>query len=132
MSETDVANRLDELAKRRPICFELGRVEVASDVRDHLRALGVQVESVLSWHQRLLPDANVMDSSDHAINLAAAPKKRMVLSVYALGEHRIGEGVRSLWVETADGHEHTVMRLLPPLPKASNEKWFQRVARLLR
>lgn len=124
MSETEVASRLDELAKKRPVRFELGRVEVASDVRDHLCTLGVQIESVLSWHQRLLPDASVMDGADHAMNCAAAPKKRMVLSVYALGD-------RSLGVETADGHEHTVMWLQPPLPKASNEKWFQRVARLL-
>ena len=108
MNEADVASRLDELAKERPVRFELGTVEVASDVRDHLRALGVQIESVLAWHQRLIPDADVMESSDHAINLAAAPQKRMVLSVYALGERRIGEGEHSLWVETADGHEHTV------------------------
>lgn len=124
MSEAEVVRRLDELAKMRPICFELGKVEVASDVRDYLSALGVQVESVLSWHQRLLPDVTIMDSSDHQINLAAAPKKRLVLSVYAIGE-------RSLWVETADGHELTEMRFQHPLPRASNERWFQRVARVL-
>ena len=124
MNEAEVASRLDELAKTRPICFDLGTVEVASDVRDHLSALGVQIESVLAWHQRLLPDADMMDSSDFQINLAAAPKKRMVLSVYLIGE-------RSLWVETADGHEHTEVRFQHPAPRTSNERWFSRVARVL-
>ncbi len=104
---------IDECILGRPIHFDLGVVQVEPEVTQFLIAHGTPVEVLLAKHERLIP-SEAMEATDHYQNLAAAPKKRMVLSVYRVGE-------RLIWIETADGHTqthvqsgHSLEDLLPP------------------
>ena len=123
--KTETTSALDELIRDRPIQFDCGQVPVEPNVVQHLAMHRVPADVLLAQHVRLIP-SRVMCSTDHYQNLAAAPKKQMVLSVYPVGD-------QDIWIETEDGHAITRVKFPPVLPHwdASEAKWFSRVLRML-
>ncbi len=122
--KTEAACTIDALIRDRPVHFDCGQVHVEPDVAQYLAQQRVPVDVLLAQHVRLVP-SRVMISTDHFQNLAAAPRKQMVLSVYPIGD-------QDIWVETEDGHTRTRLRFAPVLHGDSSEAtWFSRVMRIL-
>lgn len=97
----------DERIYGKPIHFELGTIHADPEVLKYLEAHGVSLDGLLAKHERLIP-SEAMESTDHYQNLAAAPKKQMVLSVYQLGIKRIR-------LETNGNHMGTTVEFEPAL-----------------
>lgn len=101
----------DERIYGNPIHFDLGTIHADPEVLKHLEAHGVSLDELLAKHERLLP-SEAMESTDFYMNLSAAPKKQMVLSVYQVGVERVRLETTDKHVETKVGLESTLEEVL--------------------
>ena len=124
--KTEAASTINKLIRDHPVHFDCGEVHVEPDVAEYLAKQRVPVDVLLAQHVRLIP-SRVMCSTDYYQNLAAAPKKQMVLTAMPTVADQ------DIWIETEDGHATTRVRFAPVLHgNVSEAKWFSRVMRVLR